>query len=237
MLGMLLVLGLAAAQTAQLDLRLSRDWGFGGLDNKIQGTFSLHASGPEDLVEVRFLMDGAVIQLDTEPPFSYQFQTGAFDSGQHQLSAVGKLRDGTEIQSAVIVRNFISAEDAGSIVKDFVLPLLLVVGAIAIIGVGGPLLLGRNRKHVPGQYGAAGGAVCRRCGFPFSRSMLAPNLVFGKLERCPHCGKWAIVPRASATALADAEERLAAEGKVQAPSAESEEEKHRRLLDESRFDE
>jgi hypothetical protein len=36
---------------------------------------------------------------------------------------------------------------------------------------------------------------------PFSRSVLAPNMLVGKLERCPHCRKWAIVGRAGSADL------------------------------------
>ena len=224
-----------ALQTAPLELRLTRDWGYGGLDNKIEGTFSMHADGPEDLVEVRFRVDGAVVNIDTEAPFRYQFETGQFDPGLHDLSATGLLASGEEMESNTITRHFLSEEEASAETRGLVAPLLVVVGVIAVLGVVLPLL-GRNKQHKPGVYGPAGGAVCRRCAMPFSRSVFAPNLLLGKLERCPHCGKWAIVPRASAQALAEAEERLAAESGVAGVTAESEKEKQARLLDESRYD-
>ena len=81
----------------------------------------------------------------------------------------------------------------------------------------------------------AGGAICPRCTFPYTRHMFAPNMLVGKLERCPHCGKWAIVPQANAAALQAAEERLAAEGEDQIETV-SEEEKLRRMIEDSRFD-
>ncbi len=240
-LGLVLLLGVAAglvaAQQPELQLRLTRDWGYGGLDNRIQGRFSLHATGPDNLVEVRFRLDFAIINVDKEAPFRYQFHTNDFDPGPHTMSATGILTNGTEINSQFIVRTFMSDDAANQEVRNFILPLLLVVGAITVIGIGGPLLLGRNKKHRPGVYGMAGGAVCRRCSMPFSRSTLAPNLLLGKLERCPHCGKWAVVPRASASALAEAEARLAGTDQVDGEPFESEEEKKKRLLDESRFSE
>lgn len=236
-LGAFLFFGLAAAQQANLELRLTRDFGYGGLDNRIQGRFSMHASGPDNLLEVRFRIDDAVINVDTEAPFKYQFQTNDFSPGQHVLSATGILSDGREISSQLIIRTFLSDEEADQQVRDFILPLIIVVGAISVVGVAGPLLLGRNKKHAPHVYGAAGGAVCRRCGLPFSRSLLAPNMLVGKLERCPHCGKWAIVPRASAAALQEAEARLAGSAEEKPEAFESEEEKRKRLLDESRFSE
>jgi hypothetical protein len=60
-------------------------------------------------------------------------------------------------------------------------------------------------------------------------------MLVGKLQRCPHCGKWAIVPRASQGELESAEERWSREGTstVEAPS---EAEKMRQMLDDSRYD-
>ena len=66
--------------------------------------------------------------------------------------------------------------------------------------------------------------------------MLAPNLLAGKLERCPHCGKWAIVPRAAPQVLQEAEDRLR-EGSLETETtSESEAEKLRRMLDESKYE-
>jgi hypothetical protein len=64
---------------------------------------------------------------------------------------------------------------------------------------------------------------------------MAPNLLVGKLERCPHCGKWGILPRASAATLADAEERFSTDiqGTIDEPS---EEEKMKQMIEESRFE-
>jgi hypothetical protein len=223
-------------QTATLELGLSRDWGYGGLDNKIQGLFSMRAEGPEDLVEVRFRIDDAVVSVDTEAPFRYQFETDSYLSGIHSLSASGTLASGEVIESNEIIRNFLSEEEAGAETQKIIVPILLVAGVVVLLGIGGPLLLGRGKEHKPGVYGAAGGAVCKRCRMPFSRSILAPNMLVGKLERCPHCGKWAIVGRASKADLEAAEARLAGEGGVGVGPAETEEEKRQRLLDESRFD-
>ena len=59
----------------------------------------------------------------------------------------------------------------------------------------------------------------------------------GKLERCPHCGKWSIARRAMPAELAAAEERLMADNQAgQMAAGESEEEKLRRMLDDSRYE-
>jgi hypothetical protein len=116
-----------------------------------------------------------------------------------------------------------------------IVPLLIVVGVIMVFGTLVPALLGRGKEFKPGNYGVAGGAVCPRCTFPYSRQILAPNLLIGKLQRCPHCGKWAIVSRALQTELEAAETRWAREG-ISSVEAPTEEEKRQQLLDDSRYD-
>ena len=117
-----------------------------------------------------------------------------------------------------------------------IVPLLIVVGGATLLGVLAPVLMGRKKNHRPGEYGMAGGAVCPRCTFPYSRRVLSPNMLVGKLERCPHCGKWAVVPRATSAELEAAESRLAQESTGTIETL-SEEEKLRRMIDDSRFEE
>ena len=92
---------------------------------------------------------------------------------------------------------------------------------------------GRNRS-----YGIYGGAICPRCGRPFSRHWWAPNLLAGKFDRCPHCGKWHFSTRATPQMLASAEqfaEELDAEDreKIAEPTTAQ---LLRRQLDDSRYD-
>jgi hypothetical protein len=226
----------AAAQESDeaLVLSLSRNFGYGG-GNRIQGTFSLKATGPEDLVRVEFLIDGEVVATDEEAPYRYQFNTASYAVGSHTFSAQGYTADGSQISSNQFSREMISSQRAWDDVRNILVPLLLVIAVLAVLGTLGSALFGRKKEHKPGEYGMAGGTVCRRCGFPFSRNFLSPNLMVGKLVRCPHCGKWGILPRASAAELEAAEARLAQEsqGTLEAPS---EEQRLRRMLDESRFD-
>lgn len=237
----LLLLGIPARASAQteepLSLNFSRDWGYSGFGGEIQGTFSMHVTGPEALKEVWFLVDGTVVRVDPEPPFRYQFETGAFAPGQHTLAAIGVLADGTQLRSAALTRQFLSKEEADAQTRGLVFPMLLGIGAIALLGVAGPLLLSRKKRFTPGQYGLAGGAICPRCSLPYSRGIVSPNLLAGKLERCPHCGKWAVVRRAPPAELEAAERRLASRGEAEAAIAPlTEEERMRKLLDASRFE-
>ena len=195
-----------------LDLRLTRDWGYGGLNGEIQGTFSLRVKGPEGVVRVDFIIDDAVVNSDAEPPFRYQFNTGEYPPGAHTLTAVGYLADGTPLHGKTYQRTFLTAAEAREATKALLVPLLLFVGAVTVGGFLVSLLISRRAGYQPGKYGMAGGAVCPRCGFPYTRHMMSPNLLVGKLERCPHCGKWAVVPAASRADLQAAEERWAQDG-------------------------
>lgn len=224
----------ARAQEDELSLRLTRDWGYGA-GGQIQGKFSLRVNGPDDVVKVDFIIDGEVVHTATDPLFRYQFHTDDYSPGVHMMTAVGYKTDGTLVYGTEFVRQFLSADEAKSSTMKIIVPILVIVGIATLVGALAPALLMRGKEFSPGKYGAAGGAVCPRCTFPYSRNILAPNLLVGKLQRCPHCGKWAIVPRASQTNLQEAEERWAREGtsSVEAPS---EEEKIRQRINNSRYD-
>jgi hypothetical protein len=84
---------------------------------------------------------------------------------------------------------------------------LVIVGGVSLLATVIPLFFFRKKRFQLKQYGFAGGAVCSRCRLPFSRSTFSPNLLVGKLERCPHCGKWGIARRATAMELEEAEKR------------------------------
>jgi hypothetical protein len=58
----------------------------------------------------------------------------------------------------------------------------------------------------------------------------------GKLGRCPHCGKWAIVRRATAIELEQAEEHYRGHrGEVQKP-VEDEVERLRKQIEDTRYE-
>lgn len=218
-----------------LDLKLRRLFGYGGI-GQIEGAFSLSVADDGELARVDFLIDGQVVHTAEGAPFEFRFNTGEFPPGDHTMTAAGYTAAGEARPSQSIQREFLSAEAAGEATTRILVPLLIVVLGITAASAILPVLLGRKRVHRPGQYGAAGGAICPRCGNPYARRFWSPNLLAGKLERCPHCGKWAIVRRADGAALAAAEARLASEGEPQLESSESEEDRLRRLLDESRYE-
>jgi LPXTG-motif cell wall-anchored protein len=227
---------MAQENNEPLVLDFNRDFGYGGFGGEIQGRFSLKVRSPEDLVRVIYYLDDEVVFDGSDPPFLWQFNTANYPDGRHTFKAVGYRGDGSLIEASPFTRVFLSSEDAWGKTGDMLVPVLVIVGLATVGGAVGAGLLGRKKKHVPGVYGVvAGGAICPRCSFPYARSLMAPNLLVGKLSRCPHCGKWAVVAAASKDALAAAEARLVAENQG-AVRTESDVDKLRQQLDESRFD-
>lgn len=228
----------AFAQESSLTIKLSRDFGYGGFNNDIQGTFSIRASGPEELVSVHFFIDDTLMGTIDAEPFNLQFNTSNYEPGIHTIYALGILEDGTELRSNEKINTFLSGKDAMSSSINLVVSILVVVGLFALVGVLLPALLGKKGKIKPlGEYGIAGGCVCTKCGSPFSRNVLSPNMLVGKLSRCPHCGKLQIARRALPDDLIAAEAILrkdSQDGKMEIQ--DSEEDRLRKMLDDSQFE-
>ncbi len=228
----------AEAQTpvAGVELRLAKLNGF-SLGGRIQGRFRLTASGPVDLRQVTFLIDGVPIGDATTSPFRITFDTGAYDLGRHDLSAVATSASGETLESNVLAVEFVSPDAARNSTLQIVMPVLGIVLVVSILAIVGPLLGGGVRRgRGIGEYGLAGGAVCRRCGLPFSRHIVTLRLFGTRLERCPHCGKWMMASRASPQQLSEAEARLTDQtARIPAPSED--EDSLRRMIDDSRFEE
>lgn len=246
LLFLLLVLILIPWQTAlaqeddDFKLSLSRDFGYGGMGNDIQGMFSLRINGPDDLVRVEFFIDGELMGEDAESPFAFQFNTDNYTVGLHTLNAVGYTAGGRELQSREITVEFVSAEESWKAVGKIIVPLLILVVVSLVGGFAIPLLSGRKRGSTPlgeqRRYGLAGGAICPRCKRPFSLNFWAPNMLVGKLDRCPHCGKVGIIRSRSLSDLRAAEaaelEMIDTQGQM---PVESEEERLRKELDASKY--
>lgn len=240
LLGLMLALNIVPVQAQETDtslqLTVERDFGF-SLGGRIQGKFTLKVTGPQDLTHVEFLIDDVVVNTDREPPFHYSFNTGEYDLGLHRISGIGYTALGDVLRSPVRTFEFVSVEEGLREASRIVIPILIGIGALIILAVVGTMLIGRQKGRPRiGEYDAAGGALCPRCGLPYSRHVLSPNLLIGKLERCPHCGKWAIVRRASREALEKAEARWADDEARGGMDLESEEDKLRRMIEDSRFE-
>ncbi|MCA9959348.1 MAG: hypothetical protein KC413_16265 [Anaerolineales bacterium] len=232
-----LALPLYAQDDTSLQLNLRRDFGYGSGAN-MQGTFSFRVEGPDNLDRVAFFIDDTEIGSDNEPPFRLQFKTDNYALGVHTLSAVGYTSAGQEIQSNRITRNFVSPSAAGKTIIWLIVPLL-------VLSLGGRFVTswianrGRQQAGKPIISGPLGGTICVRCKRPFAIHLWSFRIVTARGDRCPHCGKWQWVHRmpdelldaaAEATAAAEAQKETAV---VTPPDDEA---RHRRQLEDSRFD-
>jgi DNA-directed RNA polymerase subunit RPC12/RpoP len=235
---LLMPFGSASAQEEEpYQVSLRRDFGYGnGMD--IQGRMTLSLKGDDSAVRrVTFLMDGELlISLETRP-YSFSFTTDDYASGVHKIAAKVETIDGKVYITDALTYNFLSKEAANQNTRGIILPLVVLIVGIGLLS----LLLQRftTRKiSTVGENvsynGLFGGAVCSKCGKPFARSIFGMNLIAGRLERCPHCGKWVLTHRASAKELdaAAAAERasVVVEEKPMVPDHEAQ-----NLLDDSRY--
>jgi hypothetical protein len=228
-----------AQDEAELRLTLRRDFGYASGSGDIQGAFTIRATGPQDLQRVVFYLDGAPLGEAAQAPFELRFHTESYPLGEHSLSATGFTALGGEVKSNPVQVSFVSASEGFQSGMQIVLPLLAIVfGLLVLSFVISFATAGKVKNLPPGtprQYGAAGGAICPRCGRPFARHFLSLNLLVGKLERCPFCGKWSILAAQPLSHLRAAEAaELEAAGGESVPE-ETEEERLRKELDQSRY--
>jgi hypothetical protein len=232
---LLMSLTVHAQDSEQLALRLVRTFGFqSGL--QIQGSFSARISGPENLSTVELYLDGELIGEDDEAPFRVDFNTAEFASGEHILWAEGTTISGDTLRSGERRLIFLTTDEGFGSVSRYLLPIFFFIAAGILVSFLTTILSGRKNRFRLGEYGTAGGAVCRRCGLPFARHILAPNLLLGKLERCPHCGHWAISPRASIAQLKQAEGRYETDREAGSYKPPVEEDDWKRRIEDSRFE-
>jgi hypothetical protein len=230
------------AQQDGYRLNLNRDYGYSS-GSQIRGNFSASIVPQENIKTVTYLIDGMPMAEVTAAPFKLKFKTTDYPEGWHELSAQIQTNDGQTVSTAVRRFEFASSEQESETMKKIVLPLLGGILLITIIGIGAQMLLMRNKPKInlaPGArrpYGLSGGAICPRCKRPFAIHWWALNAgFFTKLDRCDYCGRWGIVRRASQADLAAAEAAELQSNQPESPiQGETEDEKLRQMLDESRF--
>lgn len=228
----------SAQEDGKLQLTLRRNFGYAG-GGDIQGAFTIRATGPADLQRVVFFIDEVQIGEATQAPFELRFHTDSYSLGQHTLTAVGSTASGLEIPSDIITIGFVSASEGWQAGMRIALPLLGIVLALLVLSFVVSVITGGKLKNLPPgtprNYGAAGGAICPRCGRPFARHVISMNMLVGKLERCPYCGKWSILA-AQPPELLRAAEAAEMEGQnAELITTEGEAERLKKELDESRF--
>lgn len=201
----------ALAQEEEFRLRLSRDFGYGSLTgNQIQGTFSMHITGPGDLTRVVFYLDDQVLGEVNESPFSLRFITDNYGLGVHALQAIGFTSNGQELRSNIIRTEFVSADQGSGMAIKIVGLTFGVIFAGMLIAVLFGNVLGKGKKtELPlgaeRRYGAMGGAICPKCTRPFAVHVYSFNMAAARFDRCPYCGKWSFVRRVSLDELRRAE--------------------------------
>jgi Bacterial Ig domain len=231
-----------AQTTPELQLGLSRDFGYGGFGNDIQGLFSLKINNPpEDLTKVEFYIDDTLIGDDTQAPYAIQFNTDSYPLGNHNLRAVGYTSAGATLNSNTIQANFVPAGAGMKSILTIVVPILVLVVVLILVSVFLPLVLNKGKlAQLPlgaeRKYGIGGGAVCPKCGRPFPLRLWWINLGARKIDRCPFCGKWSMVRPVSLSVLRDAEQAELAQAQPEKPIVgETEAEKLHKEMDDSRF--
>lgn len=242
---LLTVLGLfpLVQENSQLTLTLHRDFGYSDGRGSIQDKFSIIAEGPNTLTKVIFYIDDQAIGEVSQPPFRLKFDTDDYPLGNHTISAIGYTSDGQSLASNVLERKFVSAEESWqeglAIGGKIAIGFIVGIGGIALLVGGITSLTNRNAGTVPlgtvRQYSWLGGTICPKCQRPFSMHLYGLNVGLSKYDRCPHCGKWSLVRRASPVDLAAAEKAELAQAVQPEIGALSEEERLRRQLDDSRF--
>jgi DNA-directed RNA polymerase subunit RPC12/RpoP len=232
-----LVGGVALAQGNALKLHVAKTWGYAWGD-EMQGLFTLTASGPPDLAQVAFLLDGETLAEADSAPFTAQINTDTYTLGAHTLGATGLTADGRLVHAPELRVTFVAADRGMQMALRIAGPILaLAIGFAVITAV---LSVTDRRRAAAGDrpsYGRWGGAICPQCRRPFALRWFGINVFTHRYERCPYCGKWSLVKPASSAALRAAEDAVfgsATDGAGSA-GAEDAEAALRRALDDSRY--
>jgi hypothetical protein len=245
-----LSLALAApvfAQDAEFRVHAQRQFGYGN-GSDVRGNFALTIYGnQENIQSVTYLLDGKEMGAVSAAPFKFAFNTSDYPDGVHALSAVVSTKDNRKVNAPELRLNFVSSAQESQFMSKILVPLLGGILLVTLIGVGAQVLLTRRNDHLapgaPRSYGLKGGTICPRCGRAYAIHFLCINLPGGYFDHCDHCGKWAFV-RARSQAELDAAvraESAAAQASesslpaVQANGEETEEERLRKMMDESKY--
>jgi hypothetical protein len=233
-----LVIPVYAQEDETLVLSLARNFGYSSGTGEIQGNFTLKISTPEDLSRVIFYINDELMGEVNQAPFELKFHTSSYPEGVYTLSAIGYTRDGRELRSNTQKREFVSAQQGWQTAAKIVIPLFGIVLLFMLASFLIPLLTGKKTRvplGAPQSYGLLGGTICPKCGRPFGMHIWGLNMIIGKLDRCPHCGKWSLVRRYPAADLRQAELAEVETGKESETIAPGAEERLQRDLEDSRY--
>jgi len=225
-----------AQAESQLSISMIRNFGT-ALGDNINGTFTIRTKGPDNLESVTFYLDSEPMGTVTTAPFNMKFNTDAYSSGMHTITAVGTTTDGQELQSNSITRNFLTSSDNTKSILLFVVPLILLIIAARFAANWISKRGQTSSPEVAAIDGLQGGTICPKCHKPFSRHWWGLNFGTSKYDRCPYCHKWSMVTRQPPELLQAALEAMVqAENISSKPSNDDDESSRKRHLDNSRFD-
>jgi predicted RNA-binding Zn-ribbon protein involved in translation (DUF1610 family) len=244
LVGLLLPVSTVLAEDPGFEIRLNRDFGYGGMGNQIQGRFSIIVKDDLDFLQVTYMMDDTEMGVLTEAPFRFSFSTDDFVPGNHEYWAIGVLSDGTMLESNRISANVLTAEEAN---VDVGLILGIIFGTIIVGGgiswVITTVVSKRTEKgeyfdanHLPKGFNLRGGTICPKCGEAYAYHVFSANLLTHKFDRCPHCGKFSLTRSVSRDKIiAEVSKRHGEDLEIENKQPLTEEEKLRKQLEESKF--
>ncbi len=211
-----LLLGSVAVAEAAPSVKLSlrRDWGYGGLGNDINGSFTAIATVSSDVVKVEFYLNQSLTQTVTGAPFEWKFDTNNYPLGLYVISAKAYDASGASATSSVTA-DFVKSPGFPSWVIGVIVAAVAIIVVLYRVGVfGGSSSLGMTR--------------CPNCGEVFPRKWSPIHMLGSLLNTCPKCGK-----RFFAGKLRDTEEKPT---KPEEKNV-SEEDKLREDLERSKYEE
>ena len=233
-----------SAQTSDIIIKFSRDFGYSSIGtNEIQGLFSISVSSVSKIKSVVYYIDDEILGEVLSEPYKFQFSTDVYPEGQHKIYAQVESETGEILRSQEIATTFISAEASRAGTIKLIVPILGLTLLVSILAFVIPAATRKKKGGLPlgtqRKYGSAGGAICSKCKRPFERHIMSPNLLVGKLEICPHCGKWGIYRSLPLDTLRKSEkDELKRSNKITSfgDSSEKGDEILRKKLEDSRFD-
>ena len=230
------------AQSEEFRLGLTRNVGYSSGD-QINGSMKLFIVGATTSIKsVQYFIDEKQIGTGIAPGFDLSFLTTEYAFGYHDLSAIVQTQDGRTLNVAPLRFNFVSQAEVTSGTFRILVPLLGIILAIMLLGVGAQVLLFKNKFSkmplgTPRNYGFRGGTICPRCKRPYGLHWWALNAgIRSRIDRCDFCGKWAIVGPKSLNELRAAEQSELQTAEGNKPLIEkSEDERLREMIDKSKY--
>lgn len=233
---------LAQDAAPQYTLNVHKTFGFNS-GSQIRGQFSAEVVGPDPIQSVTFLLDGKPVGQAAQAPFKFDFDTSSYPVGWHDMTASVTIKAGKTFTTAARRFEFVSADQESAAMRNIMGPMLGGIAILLLLIFAVQFLIFRGQPNkvlplgAPRNYGIRGGAICPHCHRPFPLHWYAMNMgITTKFDRCDYCGHRGLFKPVRRDELARAE---AAELDMVQPGqnipAESEKDKLKKILDDSRF--